>query len=639
MLPGDHVFFALAEEMRKVRATQGRKVVNDDRPATSKTQSRESATVTNKVKRPFWPYYHGYGAPPRERDGAVNPFCCKVGMEAENRRPCALSRPPHEPRSNVGPREMIITRFGGDRTRLIRSGQEVDRNPVGFLTYEILFSASCPGRSCTIFSSFCYSEGMKRSEIAFGLLRIPVDFAMVVLGFLLRYKLRLQGDFIPCKQFEVIPANFLPVEDYFEFSLLFGAMLVAVFFFFGLYRLRNTEGGLRESRSVIKHSLVWMLMVMSYFFITREIFFSRLVLIFGAILAVFLIILARILLRSIEHLLLDAGIGQRRVLLLGANKISQRIADRLQKDPHYHVVGYLAEGSKRITNLKFLGSLKELRRMVRKNKVESIIQTSRELSTVEDHEILEFCRESQLEYRFVPDILEVERSNVEIEPIGGYPLIHLKPTPLDGWGRIYKRSADVAISGLGLVLLSPLFLIIALGIKVDSTGPIFFTRLEDGSPAFRIGQNGKKFKFFKFRSMKHNTHHLRYGELAEQNHRKGPLVKIKNDPRITGFGRWLRKTSFDELPNLWNVFKGDMSLAGPRPHLPEEVDNYEGRHHFLLTIKPGITGLSQISGRSDLDFEEEVRLDSYYIKHWSPWLDLKILIKTCLVVLKGKAAD
>lgn len=480
---------------------------------------------------------------------------------------------------------------------------------------------------------------MKRSEIAFGLLRIPVDFAMVVVGFILGYKLRLLGDFVPGRQFEVVPANFLPVEEYFEFNLLFAAMLVAVFALFGLYRLKNTEGPFRESRNVVKLSLIWMLVMMAYFFITREVFFSRLVLVFGAVASVLLIVLARFLLRAVERLLLSANIGKRRVLLIGANKICQRIAKSLMKDPHYTVVGHLADGSKRVPDLKFLGSLKELSRAIRKHEVESVIQTNQDMSTLEDHEILEFCQENHLEYRFVPDILEVERSNIEIEPLGGFPLIHMKPTPLDGWGRIYKRTEDIVLSLLGLVVLSPVFLMVALGIKLDSPGPVFFSRLEDGSPAYRIGQAGKKFRFYKFRSMKHNTHHLRYSELAEKNHRKGPLVKIKDDPRITRFGRLLRKTSIDELPNLWNVLKGDMSLVGPRPHLPEEVEQYEGHHHFLLTIKPGITGLSQISGRSDLDFEEEVRLDSFYIKHWSPWLDLKILIKTLLVVFKGKAAD
>ncbi|MFA4815026.1 MAG: sugar transferase [Candidatus Gracilibacteria bacterium] len=480
---------------------------------------------------------------------------------------------------------------------------------------------------------------MKRSEITFGLLRIPVDFTMVVLGFLLGYKLRLMGDFIPGHQFEVVPANFIPIEEYMQFGLLFGVMLVATFAFFGLYRLHNTAGPLRESRSVIKHSVVWALLIMAYFFLIREVFFSRLVLIFGAVISVLLIILARLFIHQIEALLLNANIGRHRVLLIGANKITERLARKLAKDPHYTVVGYLTEGSARIESAKMLGNLKELKRIVRKYHVEGLIQTNQDFTTLQDHEILGFCQEHHLKYSFVPDILAVERSNIEIETIGGYPLIHLKPTSLDGWGRIYKRSADVLFSALALTLFSPIFLLVAIGVKLDSRGPVFFAKLEDGSPACRIGQAGKIFKFYKFRTMQHNTHHLRYGELAEKNHRKGPLVKIKNDPRITPFGRVLRKTSLDELPNLWNVLKGDMSLVGPRPHLPEEVEKYEHHHHFLLTIKPGITGLSQINGRSDLDFEEEVRLDTTYIKHWSPWMDLKVLVKTCWVVLRGKAAD
>ncbi len=327
------------------------------------------------------------------------------------------------------------------------------------------------------------------------------------------------------------------------------------------------------------------------------------------------------------------------MLLLGANKITDRLAHKMQNDPHYTVVGYLTEGSARIESAKMLGNLKELGRIVRKYKVESVVQTSQDLTHLQDHEILQFCQQHHLEYRFVPDILAVERSNIEIETLGGYPLIHLKTTSLDGWGRIYKRSVDIVLSTVGLLMLSPLFALIAIGIKLDSKGPVFFRKLEDGTPAYRIGQMGEKFTFYKFRTMQHNTHHLRYGELAEKNHRKGPLMKIKNDPRVTRFGKFLRKTSIDELPNLWNVLKGDMSLVGPRPHLPEEVEKYERHHHFLLTIKPGITGLSQISGRSDLDFEEEVRLDTTYIKHWTPFTDLKILFKTLWVVLRGKAAD
>lgn len=480
---------------------------------------------------------------------------------------------------------------------------------------------------------------MKKSEIAFDLLRIPMDFAMVIVGFLLGYKLRLQGDFIPGHRFDLNPNELLPANDYTQFSLIFASMLIAVFIIFGLYSLKNTQRQLQEIKQVLIYSIVWVLVVLAYFFIIREVFFSRLVLGFSVVITIALLIFSRIFINFVEKILLNAGIGRRTVILIGANKITKKLAESFAKDPHYKPIGFISKISASIPKLKRLGTLKDLEKIIRKYKVDEIIQTSQNLTELQDREILAFCRENHIEYRFVPDILEVEKSNIEISPVAGFPIINLKPTPLDGWGKVYKRLFDLTGSGLGMIILSPLLVTIAIGIKLDSKGPILFSRLDDGSPAHRIGQRGKPFHFFKFRTMKHKTHSMRYEKLAEKNHREGPLVKIKNDPRITRFGKFLRKTSIDELPQLWNVFTGKMSLVGPRPHLPEEVAKYKNHQRFVLTIKPGMTGLSQISGRSDLDFETEVRLDSYYIKHWSPFLDIKILFKTLFVVFGGHAAD
>ena len=481
---------------------------------------------------------------------------------------------------------------------------------------------------------------MKRSEIAFDILRVPLDFLAVLLGFFLGYELRLKGDFIPGHQFDLNPEQLLPLAEYFKFSLIFAGMFIAVFILFGLYNLKNTEKLSSELKKILTHSVIWLLVMLAYFFIIREVFFSRLVLGFSFAITVGIIMGGRIILSMIENRLLAMGIGRRKVLLIGANKISRRIAEKFIKDPHYKVAGYLVARHAKIDGLKKLGTIKDLAKVVRRYKIEEIVQTSQNLTEIQDHEILAFCQENHLQYRFVPDILAVERSNVEIVPVAGYPLIHLKPTPLDGWGKVYKRIFDIFASGIGILLLSPLLTAVAIGIKLDSKGPILFSRLDDGSPACRVGQHGKTFQFFKFRTMKHKTHNMRYCELAEKNSRgKGPLVKIKDDPRITRLGKFLRRTSIDELPQLWNVFIGHMSLVGPRPHLPEEVEKYENHHKFLLTIKPGITGLSQINGRSNLDFETEVRLDSYYIKHWTPFFDLKILLKTVFVVLGGHAAD
>ena len=183
-----------------------------------------------------------------------------------------------------------------------------------------------------------------------------------------------------------------------------------------------------------------------------------------------------------------------------------------------------------------------------------------------------------------------------------------------------------------MLILAPFLLIIAIAIRLDSPGTVFFRFLDDGKKVLRIGARGEPFHCLKFRTMKTGTHNMRYDELADRNLRKGsPLVKIKDDPRITRVGKFLRRFSIDELPSLWNVLKGEMSLVGPRPHLPEEVLKYEGRHKFLLTIAPVLPPPFR---RSDLPFEE-ARLDTYYIENWSLALDLRILFKTVFVVLKS----
>jgi lipopolysaccharide/colanic/teichoic acid biosynthesis glycosyltransferase len=205
---------------------------------------------------------------------------------------------------------------------------------------------------------------------------------------------------------------------------------------------------------------------------------------------------------------------------------------------------------------------------------------------------------------------------------------------------VAKRAMDIIFSGLLIMILSPLLLLTAIIIKLDSRGPVFFSRRDDGSYVTRVGQNGKPFRYFKFRSMIDRADSLRYTELADRNLRTdGPLVKIKDDPRVTRFGRFIRRFSIDELPELFLVFMGRMSLVGPRPHLPEEVAKYEQHHHKVLTIKPGISGLAQISGRSDLAFEEEVRLDLYYIENWSMLLDISILLKTPWAVIRHRQAE
>lgn len=209
----------------------------------------------------------------------------------------------------------------------------------------------------------------------------------------------------------------------------------------------------------------------------------------------------------------------------------------------------------------------------------------------------------------------------------------------DSFNAFLKRCIDVVGALVALVLCSPIMALAAIAIKLDSRGPIFFSTLDDGSPSRRVGKDGKPFFHFKFRTMAPGTHMLRYTALADRNMREGtPLVKIKDDPRVTRVGAFIRRYSIDEMAEFFLVLKGDMSLVGPRPHLPEEVARYEPWQLDSLRVKPGITGLAQISGRADLPFEEEAVHNHAYVHAWSLVLDLVILAKTPFVVLFGRGA-
>lgn len=473
---------------------------------------------------------------------------------------------------------------------------------------------------------------MKPSEIILGLLRIPVDFIMGVAAFALAYQIRSVTDLIPGVELPLDLGSFPPLEEYLVFSAIAVIALQLMFALSRLYSLKTSGKLSKEVGQVLIITSAWLLLIIAYYFIIRAYPFSRLALFFSWFLTIILISLGRSLIRIVEYFLLQMGIGKKRILFIGSNDITHTLSKSLMRDARFKLVGVIDDQMKKCGSLKALGTVKELARIIRKFKIEEIIQTKSDIPNAQTTDLLEFCKENQVEYSFVPDVLAVHQTNIEVATQNGIPIIKLKPTPLDGWGRVIKRGFDLAGSTIGLILLSPVFMIIAIAIKVDSKGTILFKYLDDGGRVKRVGQKRKLFNFYKFRTMYPNTHNLRYSKLADQNTRKGsPLVKIKDDPRVTKVGKFLRKTSLDELPQLFNVFIGVMSLVGPRPHLPEEVAKYEKHHKFVLTIKPGITGLAQTSGRSDLDFEEEVRLDTYYIENWSPWMDIKILLKTLLI--------
>jgi exopolysaccharide biosynthesis polyprenyl glycosylphosphotransferase len=466
---------------------------------------------------------------------------------------------------------------------------------------------------------------MKPIRLFFGVLKVPLDFILTIVAHFIALKFRIIQSF---------DAAALPSwQNFLIFSAKSALLLVVILAINQMYELRTSRALSRELGKLFFLIFSWVMFIIAYYFIMRTFPFSRLVLMYATIITALMLALDRIIIHYTKQALFHRGIGQYRVAVVGGGHFAEDFIVKLQKHIDYKYIGYICE--KPLTDdKKYLGKETELGEIISRHNLDQIIQTDNHEE--KGQEILITCREHHIKYSFIPNLIDVQRTNIQISTMQGVPIIELKPTPLDGWGKIIKRIFDIVGSVIGLVAMSPLFIMSAIAIKLDSKGPIFFRKLDNGNPVLRVGQHGKLFPFYKFRTMYPHTHGQRYTTLAENNLRKNsPLVKIKNDPRITRVGKFLRRFSIDELPQLWNVFLGNMSLVGPRPHFPEEVEKYSASDKFVLEIKPGITGISQISGRSDLDFREEIRLDTYYIQNWSLDLDIKILFKTVFAVLRG----
>jgi exopolysaccharide biosynthesis polyprenyl glycosylphosphotransferase len=471
---------------------------------------------------------------------------------------------------------------------------------------------------------------MKRSELFFSFLLVPLDFIMIVLAGITAYYIRFAQFFT-----QIRPAIFsLPLGEYIKIVFLIAVLWLLVFALAGLYNIKGARKFMAEFYRVILACSTGLMLIVVLIFLKRELFESRFIVLFGWVLAIIYISLSRSLIRALQCYLFKHNIGVHKVVLVGNSKTTDNLIHEFSstKNSGYEVVRRLRDFN--------METAQELAEFIKIKKVDEIIQSDPNLSKTEILKLFDFADEHHLTFKYAADLLGAKVLKTEVTEIAGIPIVEVKKTPLDGWGRIAKRIFDITGSLLLIFITSPIMLLTIMLIKLDSKGPVFFTRRDDDSPLYRVGQGGKLFHYFKFRSMTPRTDSLRYAELADKNIREGgPMVKIKDDPRVTRFGKLIRRLSIDELSELFLVLKGDMSLVGPRPHLPEEVAKYEHHHKKVLTIKPGMTGMAQISGRSDLTFEEEVKLDTYYIENWSLFLDLAILLRTPLAVLKGRKVE
>ena len=322
-----------------------------------------------------------------------------------------------------------------------------------------------------------------------------------------------------------------------------------------------------------------------------------------------------------------------RTLIVGGNEEAERVADLISEPGvGFSPVGYVALPGEpaNVDRFPVVGKLDELRDLIKEHAADCLFVAASAVDRESMRWLAKTARQEDVLVRVTANIPELLSTRIMVQPVAGVMALSLMPIRLSGGQSVLKRTFDLVVGGLAAVVLLPLFLLIALTIAATSRGPVIY-RQE------RVGRRGQRFPMYKFRTMVMGADAM-VDQLRPQNQAGGPLFKIRDDPRVTGIGRWIRRWSLDELPQLWNVLRGDMSLVGPRPPLPEEVKAYRDWHLDRLEVRPGLTGLWQVSGRSDLSFDDYVRLDLFYIENWSLAYDLFILLKTVPVVLSTKGS-
>jgi len=464
---------------------------------------------------------------------------------------------------------------------------------------------------------------VKKSEALFGLARIPLDAVAVFAALLLSYRLReMNVDLIPSVQLLDSATTLPPFAHYIRTFIQPSVVLfIALAAMLGMYALQTTRSAWREIGSIIVASLLWLVVVMTWFFlIERQLFFSRVLLLHSVFFMTAFVVLGRVCVTLLQRSMLRSGIGVHYVVSIGKQKLTEAAKQTLARDARYAYLGHVA-------------GLDGLLALLNKQSIDLVLQTDPNPESDATLQLIDECRSRHVGYAFLPPVFADVPHLLAVERLGLLPMIRFRPTPLDGWGRIFKRLFDVLVSAIAIILLSPFFLLIAIAICIDGGFPIFYV-------SKRVGEEGRRrIKVLKFRSMIKDADKKK-AELMEKNQRRdGPLFKLKNDPRITRVGGFLRRWTLDEFPQLFNVFIGTMSLVGPRPNLPDEVNAYTDYRRRVFPWRLGMTGLAQISGRSDLKFDEEVALDLKYIEEWSLFLDVWVLWRTVVVVFSRKGAD
>jgi exopolysaccharide biosynthesis polyprenyl glycosylphosphotransferase len=429
----------------------------------------------------------------------------------------------------------------------------------------------------------------------------------------------------------LIPAIFTQSSKSWVFYLLwFGGTLVFITRSYGLYGPIHNRSGLNEQRMTVQATLTAGLLLCGALYLTHEIAISRVVVLLLVILTGVLLSIRRAIWRNMEYKRYREGLETRNVLIVGAGRVAHALRNHLESLRHlgFRFKGFVAltEREAESGDADVIGDVRNTLQLARSLFVDEIfLSVPAEKSLV--IALVEEARAMGIDVRVVPDLYDGLAWNAPVEYVGQFPTIplHRREFPIGAF--LMKRVLDIFVSSMALFLLAPIMLTIALAVRLGSEGPIFYE-------AARIGRKGRTFCCYKFRTMVHNADKLK-ADLEHMNEREGVLFKIVKDPRITWIGRILRKYSMDELPQFYNVLRGDMSLVGPRPPIASEVEQYDLSHLRRLDVLPGITGLWQVEARQDPSFDSYISLDTAYVENWSLWLDCKILARTVGVVFSG----
>jgi exopolysaccharide biosynthesis polyprenyl glycosylphosphotransferase len=419
-----------------------------------------------------------------------------------------------------------------------------------------------------------------------------------------------------------------PPSHYLAFLGLYAALVAVFCQNQGLYQTWRIAEPIDETLSIVKAVLLATLLLTAFIFLSGEKSISRLVVGFSAVLIVISLPAWRYCKRKLVAYRIASGKDGRHVLIVGTGEVARALARHFDENKHlgYVVKGILGQNGDVKGEPGVIGNVEDLHHLALTHFADEIfITTPSERGLVS--QVVYEAQQYHLDVKVVPEMFDGLGWRAPIRYIGDFPVMELLKEPIPAFGLFVKRAIDTIGATLALVVLAPVFVILALAIRIDSPGPAIYR-------SWRIGRKGRKFLCYKFRTMILNAEALKK-DLQHLNERKGPLFKISDDPRITRLGYLLRKYSLDELPQLWNVLTGEMSLVGPRPPVPEECAEYRPEYLRRLDVKPGITGLWQVYGRQDPYFERALGLDLKYIEKWSLWLDVSILLKTIPVVLKG----